>query len=97
MLFAIICTDKKNSLDLRKRTREQHLDYIKPLGDRLKLAGPFYQGDDMGDMNGSLLVVETDTLEQARKIAAADPYAQAGLFETVEIRPWNLLINRTSE
>jgi uncharacterized protein YciI len=39
-------------------------------------------------MNGSLLVVEAGSLEEANAIADKDPYARAGLFASVEIRPW---------
>ncbi len=30
----------------------------------------------------------------ARALSAADPYAKAGLFESVEIRPWNWTFNK---
>jgi len=39
-------------------------------------------------MNGSLIVIEAPSLAAARDIAAGDPFAKAGLFATVEIRPW---------
>jgi uncharacterized protein YciI len=39
-------------------------------------------------MCGSLIVIEAESLDAARVIAASDPFAKAGLFETVEIRPW---------
>jgi uncharacterized protein len=48
-------------------------------------------------MNGSLVVVEAATLDAARKIAAGDPFAKAGVFESVEIRPWLWTINNPEE
>ena len=39
-------------------------------------------------MTGSLIVIETDDLDTAKAFAAADPYAKAGLFANVDIRPW---------
>ncbi|TJX41862.1 MAG: hypothetical protein E5W21_24815, partial [Mesorhizobium sp.] len=30
----------------------------------------------------------------AQALSAADPYAKAGLFESVEIRPWNWVFNK---
>ena len=39
-------------------------------------------------MTGSLLVIEADDIAAARAFAAADPYAKAGLFASVDIRPW---------
>jgi uncharacterized protein YciI len=41
MLYALICTDKPNSLAIRKAKRPEHLAYLQSLGDGLVLAGPF--------------------------------------------------------
>ncbi|RCS22421.1 hypothetical protein DUT91_18660 [Phyllobacterium salinisoli] len=91
MLFAILCNDKPDHLQLRLDTRPAHLDYLKNLGERLKFAGPFL-GED-GKPNGSLVVVEADHMDAAKAIATRDPYAKAGLFASVDIRPWNWAIN----
>ncbi|GGA91786.1 hypothetical protein GCM10011491_19760 [Brucella endophytica] len=91
MLFAILCNDKPDHLQLRLDTRPTHLDYLNNLGERLKFAGPFL--DDDGKPNGSLIVVEADHIDAAKAIAAKDPYARAGLFASVEVRPWNWAIN----
>ncbi|MBO0904877.1 YciI-like protein [Jiella sonneratiae] len=87
MLFAIISTDKPNHLQTRMDNRPEHLAYLNSLGDRLKFAGPFLGGDEKPV--GTLAVVEAETLDAAKTIAADDPYAVAGLFEQVEIRRWN--------
>ena len=91
MLFALICTDKPNSLDLRISTRPTHVDYLKSLGKSLKLAGPFMGTDN--NPNGSLVVIEAADRATAEAMAAADPYAKAGLFQSVDIRPWNWTLN----
>ena len=41
-----------------------------------------------------LVVVEAPDVATAEAIAAADPYAKAGLFESVEVRPWNWVFNK---
>jgi len=87
MLYAILCNDKPDSLQVRLDTRPSHLDYLNGLGDALKFAGPFLDGD--GKPNGSMVVVEAESVEQARKIAENDPYAKAALFASVDVRPWN--------
>ena len=74
MLFVIICTDKPASLELRVATRPAHLAYLEKVA--VKGAGPFI--DDAGNPNGSLVIIEAKDLAEARAIAAADPYAQAG-------------------
>jgi uncharacterized protein len=86
MLYALLCQDKAGHVQLRLDTRPEHLAYLDGLGDRLKLAGPFLGAD--GKPNGSLVIIEADDLAEAKSVAAADPYAKAGLFESVVVRPW---------
>jgi len=93
MFYALICTDKPNSLDLRLTNRPDHVAYLKSLGDTLVLAGPFTK-DDGETMNGSLIVVEAPSREAAKKIADGDPFAKAGLFASVEVRPWLWTVNK---
>lgn len=90
MLYALICTDKPNALQTRLDNRADHLAFLKAMGDKLKAAGPFL--DDDGGMTGSLVVIEANSRDEALAVASEDPYARAGLFESVEIRPWNWVI-----
>ncbi len=90
MLFAPICTDKPASLELRLKMRPDHLAFLENLGAGLKAAGPFT--DNAGSPTGSLVVIEAPDRKAAEAIAARDPYAQAGLFAAVDIRPWKWLI-----
>lgn len=94
MLFALICKDKPGSLQVRLDTRPEHIAFLEGLnGDKkLAFAGPFL--DTEGKPNGSLVVVEASDLAGAQALSAADPYAKAGLFESVEIRPWNWTFNK---
>ena len=96
MLYALICTDKPNSLAIRKAKRPEHVAYLKSLGDTLKLAGPFTEADGE-TMNGSLVVIEAASLQAAKEIGAGDPYAKAGLFASVKIRPWIWTLNNPSQ
>jgi uncharacterized protein YciI len=89
MLYAIICLDKPCALDIRKANREAHLAHIKGSNGAIVQAGPFL--DANGDMCGSLLIYDGDEAG-ARAWAAADPYAAAGLFESVAIRPWKKVV-----
>ncbi len=90
MLFALICTDKPDSLDLRMRVRPDHLKHLESLGSALKAAGPFTT--DEGSPTGSLVIIEAADRAAAQAIADADPYAKAGLFASVDIKPWKWLI-----
>jgi uncharacterized protein YciI len=90
MLFALICTDKPNSLELRQQSRPEHLKFLEGLGNTLKAAGPFT--DDEGKPTGSLVIIEAENRAAITEIAGRDPYAVAGLFASVEIKPWKWLI-----
>jgi hypothetical protein len=96
MLYAVICTDKPDSLGIRKANRPEHVEYLQSLDDRLVLAGPFTEPDGE-TMNGSLIVIEAASLQAAKEIAAGDPFAKAGLFASVEVRPWLWTLNKPSD
>lgn len=88
MLFAVICKDKPGvGLERRLATRPAHLAYLQNLGDQVKCAGGMLAAEG-GNPMGSLLIIEADNLELAKAIAAADPYAGAEVFESVEVLPW---------
>ncbi|MEA3536528.1 YciI-like protein [Rhizobium sp. CC-YZS058] len=94
MLYAALCTDKPNALQIRLDTRPAHVAFLDALNARgmLALAGPFL-GED-GKPTGSLVIVEAETLEEARAIFAEDPYAKADLFAAVEVKAWNWTFNK---
>ena len=93
MLFAFLCTDKPGHLNVRMETRPPHVEWLNGLNaaGKLKMAGPFL--DDDGKPCGSLVIVSAENIEEAMEISAADPYAKAGLFEKVEIKPYNWVFN----
>jgi uncharacterized protein YciI len=88
MLFAVICNDKPGHLEVRLANRPAHVAYLKETG--AVLAGPFL--DEAGEMCGSLVVVEAEDRAAAEAWAEAEPYAKAGLFDSVVIRPWKRVV-----
>jgi uncharacterized protein YciI len=86
MLFALVCTDKPNSLELRLATRTAHLAYLETYQSKLATAGALADAD--GRARGSLLIIDVADAAEAAGFAEADPYARAGLFESVVIRPY---------
>ncbi len=86
MLYALLCTDKPNSIDLRMKVRPEHLTYLNGPSVALKAAGPFL--DDAGNPTGSLVIIEAADMAAAKVVAANDPYNVAGLFSHVEIKAW---------
>ena len=90
MLFVITAMDRENSLPLRMATRGAHFDYARESG-AVRLGGPFLDGK--GEMIGSLIIIEAPDLAAAKDWQANDPYAKAGLFAQVEVRPWKATAN----
>ena len=89
MRVALICKDKPGHLQTRLDNRAAHLAHIEASG-VVEMAGPFLNPE--GQMTGSLVVLNVETLEQAQAWAAADPYAKAGLFDSVTITEWKKVI-----
>ena len=89
MAFALICHDKPDHQDLRLKTREAHLAYVRETG-VVRMAGPFLS--DAGAMTGSLLILDVETRAEAEAWAVNDPYAKAGLFADVAIHAWKQTI-----
>ena len=95
MYFVVFGTDKPAMETVRGATRPAHRDYLRNPGKHpvtVRVGGPTLR-DDGVTMNGSLLIVEAENIEAVRAFAADDPYSRAGLFQSVEIRPWNWGLN----
>ena len=98
MWYAITGTDQRNSLAARQSARPAHVARLEALRDagRLKLAGPFPAIDaaDPGaaGFTGSLIVAEFASLDEARTWADADPYFAAGVYASVEVKPFRLVL-----
>lgn len=94
MLYAIIGTDNKNSLDKRLAARPAHLERLETLKNQgqLILAGPFPAIDSTNPegagFTGSLIVAEFDSLADAQSWAAADPYNEAGVYCETSVKPF---------
>lgn len=94
MLYAIMARDNPDSLAQRLAVRPAHLARLEALQQegRLVIAGPFpaLDGNDPGPagFTGSLIVAEFESLPAARAWAEADPYAEAGVYADVEVKPW---------
>lgn len=98
MWYAIIATDISDSLELRKQTRPAHVARLVALKDqgRLLVAGPHpaIDADDPGEagFTGSLIVAEFDSLEAAQQWAGQDPYVAAGIYATVVVKPYKVVL-----
>jgi len=85
--FAITCLDKADAGGTRAEHRPAHLDYLRANQGKILTAGPLL-GDDGARPVGSLLILDFADRAEAEAFTKNDPYAKAGLFESVTIRPW---------
>jgi len=96
--YAVISEDVANSLELRAASRDAHLARLKLLLDegRLLIAGPHpaIDAEDPGaaGFTGSLVVVDFESLEDARAWADADPYMAAGVYQHVTVKPFKRVL-----
>jgi len=98
MLYAIIATDVENSLENRLNARPAHLARLEQLKaeGRLIIAGPnpAVDSNDPGPagFSGSLIVAEFESLVAAQQWAEADPYRAAGVYASVLVKPFKLVL-----
>lgn len=98
MLYVIIGQDHPGSLDARMAARPAHVQRLEQLKmeGRLILAGPFPVTDsiDPGEagFSGSLIVAEFEQLSDAQTWAAQDPYVQANVYESVQVKPFKQVL-----
>ena len=95
MHFVFYCKDKPGSEQVRVANRMAHLDYLEGHKAQLLCAGPLLSDEgDAPRMVCSLLVLDLPDRNTADAFAAGDPYAKAGLFESVTIHPWRKVLPR---
>lgn len=94
MWYSIIGLDTPNSLDKRAAARPAHVARLQALQDQghLLLAGPFPAVDALDSgaagFTGSLIVAEFASLPAAQTWANADPYVAAGVYASVDVKPF---------
>ena len=98
MWYAITSEDVENSVTLRAGARHEHLGRLTALVDegRLLTAGP-HPAVDASDpgaagFTGSLVIADFPSLAEAQAWADADPYIEAGVYESVIVKPFKRVL-----
>src|SRR2546426_1019278 len=88
MLYVIIGHDAPEAREKRPQVRPAHLAHLDPLAraGRIRLAGPLL------DRTGSLIVLEADSLAEVWALVARDPYVTEGVFNRVEVKPFQQVL-----
>jgi len=89
--FAIFATDKPGMRAVRERIRPVHRSWLRNAAQHgvfVRLGGSTL-APQCDAMNGTLLVIEAEGIDDVMSFMSHDPYMQAGLFERIEVRPWD--------
>ncbi|MEJ1353216.1 MAG: YciI family protein [Candidatus Sedimenticola sp. (ex Thyasira tokunagai)] len=98
MFYAIMGTDREDSLEARLQARPEHIERIKVLQNegRLLVASPHpaIDSEDPGSagFTGSLIIAEFTSLEEAREWSEQDPYTLTGVFTSVVVKPYRKVL-----
>lgn len=98
MLYMIYSTDVENSLEKRLATRPAHLARLIALKEeeRLFAAGPLPAVDSAepgeAGFTGSLVIAEFESLDAAKAWADADPYIEAGVYQSSIVKPYKKVL-----
>lgn len=91
MNFVLYCVDKADHGHVRAENRPAHLDYLNSNLDRIVMAGPM-TSDDGATVLGSVIIIDAADRAAAEAFASGDPYAKAGLFETVTVKAFKQVL-----
>jgi len=88
MNYVVHCLDFEGAEKKRLEHYEAHKAYLASARIKTVISGPLL-ADDNETMIGSCFVLEADSLSEVEDFNRNDPFAMAGLWEHVSIRPFN--------
>ena len=83
MAYLITCIDKDDSLDLRVKTREKHINFLSSFKDKIILAGPIL--DNNQNPKGTVLVLNYQRSLEVENFLKKDIYSKVKLFKKIKI------------
>jgi uncharacterized protein YciI len=95
MRFVVHCLDRPGALPLRLSNYEAHKDYLASGKIATVVSGPLL-ADDLETMIGSLFIFEAASKDEVVAFNRADPFTQAGVWETVTIHPFLMRVDNRS-
>ncbi len=98
MYYAVWATDSPGKFATRPQVRDVRRARLRePGGHPVKVVagGPTLDDAD-ASMNGSLLIVQAESIEAVRRFVAEDPYLLEGVYATVDVHEWQWGLGRPS-
>ncbi|CAL8481575.1 YciI family protein [Caballeronia sp. S22] len=87
MHFTVYCLDHPGMLQRRLEHYDDHKAYLKTAPIATLISGPLLESDGE-TMIGSFFLYEADRIDVLRRFVDEDPFNQAGIWKTAEIRPF---------
>ena len=87
MHYIIHCLDKPGALPVRLEIYTAHRAYLAEAPVKIVISGPLV-ADDNETMIGSCFLIEADSKDAAAAFNAADPFAKAGVWASVNVHPF---------
>ncbi len=91
MLYSIVCLDDPGTPHARGALYPLHRAFLDEPTRHIVIAGPLLDTDAETRI-GSLLIIETNSLEDARAFAHSDPFAINKVWKSIEVREFLKLV-----
>ena len=90
-LYIMIGLDNApHQMALRDSIRAQHREYVVGNASKIRLGGATIDGDK--NQNGTVLVFEANSADEVWDWIKKEPFYNAGVFASVEVREWNVVM-----
>ncbi|MBA4222528.1 MAG: hypothetical protein C0458_17500 [Methylobacterium sp.] len=86
MAYLILTRDRADGAAIRNAHRAEHYAYLQASQHRLIASGGIQ--DEDGRFVGGSIILDVDTLTDAKAFANGDPFSKAGLFDEVLVVRW---------
>ena len=87
MHFTVYCLDHPDMVERRLENYDAHKAYLQTAPVKTLISGPLTKPDGQ-TMIGSFFLYEADDIGAIEKFVEADPFNKAGIWNTVDIRPF---------
>ncbi|EGH71527.1 YciI family protein [Pseudomonas syringae] len=95
MHYVIYCRDNPSTPTRRDEHYDEHRTYLKSTAIKIVLAGPWL--DEKGKVKiGSMLVVDTESIEEAKAFQRNDPFARHAVWSEAFVNPYVINIDNRS-
>jgi uncharacterized protein len=88
MHFTVYCLDHEGMVEKRLAHYEAHKAYLATTPVKMVMSGPLLASDQQ-TMIGSFFLYEADDIADVFRFNSKDPFNEAGIWRSVDIRPFS--------